>query len=227
MVIGGHHYLLEFDEFAFRFDTVTPADTVGAARIIDVSDEAHPRVVSNIRLQVNNPEFRAQARQRPGRDRRQQPASRIRRSLLRDPPRGEPGDRRVLVHQLGAADLQHPGPGAPARGRATSSRRRRPPTSTATRPATPRCRSRRSIRSDARSGTRTPPADSGCCGWTRACGRIRSRPRTRGTSATDSLFLSVSTFRSPSARSAAPTGSHYWSTTCRSGSWIRSRTGKT
>ena len=66
MVIDGRRYLLEFDEFAFRFDTVTPADTVGAARIIDISDEAHPRVVSNIRLQVNNPPYRTQADNDPG-----------------------------------------------------------------------------------------------------------------------------------------------------------------
>jgi hypothetical protein len=66
MVIDGHRYLLEFDEFAFRFDTVTPADTVGAARIIDDSDEAHPRVVSNLRLEVNNPPYRAQADGDPG-----------------------------------------------------------------------------------------------------------------------------------------------------------------
>jgi hypothetical protein len=66
MVIGGHRYLLEFDEFAFRFDTAVPADTVGAARIIDISNEAHPHVVSNIRLQVNNPEYRAQADGDPG-----------------------------------------------------------------------------------------------------------------------------------------------------------------
>jgi hypothetical protein len=66
MVIGGRRYLLEFDEFGFRFDTVTPADTVGAARIIDISDEAHPRVVSNLRLQVNNPPYRTQADGDPG-----------------------------------------------------------------------------------------------------------------------------------------------------------------
>jgi hypothetical protein len=66
MVIGGRRYLLEFDEFAFRFNTLTPPDTVGAARIIDVSDEAHPRVVSNIRLQVNNPPYRTQADNDPG-----------------------------------------------------------------------------------------------------------------------------------------------------------------
>ena len=66
MTINGHHYLLEFDEFAFRFDTATPPDTVGAARIIDIDDEAHPRVISNIRLQVNNPPYRTQADNDPG-----------------------------------------------------------------------------------------------------------------------------------------------------------------
>jgi hypothetical protein len=55
MVIGGRSYLLEFDEFAFRFSAFPPPDTVGAARIIDITAEAHPRVVSNLRLQVNQP----------------------------------------------------------------------------------------------------------------------------------------------------------------------------
>ncbi len=53
VTIGGHPYLVEFDEFAFRFNPVTVADQVGAARIIDIGDPAHPRVVSNIRLEVN------------------------------------------------------------------------------------------------------------------------------------------------------------------------------
>jgi hypothetical protein len=66
MTIRGHHYLLEFDEFAFRFDRVVPANTVGAARIINIDNEKHPYVVSNIRLQVNNPEYRAQADSDPG-----------------------------------------------------------------------------------------------------------------------------------------------------------------
>ncbi len=55
MQIGGHHYLLEFDEYAFRFSQLAAADTVGAARIINIDDEAHPYVVSNIRLEVNQP----------------------------------------------------------------------------------------------------------------------------------------------------------------------------
>jgi hypothetical protein len=54
MQIDGHPYLLEFDEFAFRFNPPSEND-VGAARIIDIADPAHPRVVSNIRLAVNQP----------------------------------------------------------------------------------------------------------------------------------------------------------------------------
>jgi hypothetical protein len=50
---SGHHYLLEFDEFAFRFNPVTVDDLVGAARIIDIDEPAHPRITSNIRLAVN------------------------------------------------------------------------------------------------------------------------------------------------------------------------------
>jgi hypothetical protein len=53
MTIDGKPYLLEFDEFAFRFNPPTVGDDVGAARIIDIADPAHPRVVSNLRLAVN------------------------------------------------------------------------------------------------------------------------------------------------------------------------------
>jgi hypothetical protein len=58
----GHRYLLEFDEFAFRFNPATFGDDApGAARIIDLADPAHPRVVSNIRLAVNMPAAHQQA----------------------------------------------------------------------------------------------------------------------------------------------------------------------
>lgn len=62
MRISGHRYLMEFDEFAFRFNP--PSNNyVGAARIIDISHPAHPRIVSDIRLQVNQPAaHRADAR---------------------------------------------------------------------------------------------------------------------------------------------------------------------
>jgi hypothetical protein len=66
VTIGGHPYLVEVDEFTH--DTITnfftrssftrPEDMVGAARIIDIADPAHPRVVSDIRLEVNQPSVR-------------------------------------------------------------------------------------------------------------------------------------------------------------------------
>ncbi len=50
---NGHHYLLEFEEFAFRFNPATIQDSPGAARILNIDDPAHPYIVSNIRLAVN------------------------------------------------------------------------------------------------------------------------------------------------------------------------------
>ncbi len=62
ITIRGREYLLEVDEFANNGTDeleVYDADAkVGAARLIDISDEKHPRVVSNIRLQVNQPRAR-------------------------------------------------------------------------------------------------------------------------------------------------------------------------
>ncbi len=66
MTIHGHPYILEFDEYAFRFNSQAPPDTVGAARIIDISDEQHPRVVSNLRLEVNQPSGHHEASGDPG-----------------------------------------------------------------------------------------------------------------------------------------------------------------
>jgi hypothetical protein len=48
-VSQGHHYLLETDEFG-------SGTHVGAARIIDIDNEQHPFVVSNMRLAVNKGE---------------------------------------------------------------------------------------------------------------------------------------------------------------------------
>jgi hypothetical protein len=64
MTISNHRYLLEVDEYtahtvgpqAVSYD---PNDPVGAARIINIDDEAHPYVVSDIRLAVNQPDNRA------------------------------------------------------------------------------------------------------------------------------------------------------------------------
>ena len=49
VTIGGTPYLIEMDEFG-------GGDKVGAARIIDITDDTKPRVVSNLRLEVNQKE---------------------------------------------------------------------------------------------------------------------------------------------------------------------------
>lgn len=53
--IGGRPYVIENDEF---FDYLGDGD-VGASRLIDVSDPRSPRVVSELRLQVHEPQNRA------------------------------------------------------------------------------------------------------------------------------------------------------------------------
>jgi hypothetical protein len=55
VTIDGHAYAVEIDEFGSQ-------SKVGAGRIIDIADETHPEVVSNLRLDVHQPEnFAAQA----------------------------------------------------------------------------------------------------------------------------------------------------------------------
>jgi hypothetical protein len=61
VTIKGRPYLVEIDEFGGQ-------EEVGAGRIIDISDEREPRVVSNLRLEVHQPEnFDAQEND-PGAD---------------------------------------------------------------------------------------------------------------------------------------------------------------
>jgi hypothetical protein len=55
---NGHPYLLETVEFGER--------VTGAARIIDIADEKHPFVVSDLRLQVNQPEVYDELQNDPG-----------------------------------------------------------------------------------------------------------------------------------------------------------------
>jgi len=50
ITIGGHPYLVEIDEFGAGGGS----GPVGAARVIDIADVAHPKVISNMRLAVNN-----------------------------------------------------------------------------------------------------------------------------------------------------------------------------
>jgi hypothetical protein len=62
----GHPYILEFDEYTQGTTSNGDKDAVGAARIIDISDEAHPYVVSNMRLQVDQHANHAAAANDPG-----------------------------------------------------------------------------------------------------------------------------------------------------------------
>jgi len=61
----GHQYLFEVDEFVDLFSARGLTDLnhspVGAARIIDVDDPRHPRIVSDIRLAVHQPDVHAGA----------------------------------------------------------------------------------------------------------------------------------------------------------------------
>ncbi|HZT64887.1 MAG TPA: hypothetical protein VFA11_03775 [Acidimicrobiales bacterium] len=71
VTIGGHRYLVEIDEFATDGGNgggpaTDPNAQVGAARIIDIADPAHPHVISNIRLEVNQPANRAAILGDPG-----------------------------------------------------------------------------------------------------------------------------------------------------------------
>ncbi|MFT5887927.1 MAG: hypothetical protein ACI9BO_000740 [Zhongshania sp.] len=70
----GKPYLLEIDEFSTNTGgegggaTAVAANglVVGAARIIDISDETQPRVISDIRLEVHDPKNRAAIANDPG-----------------------------------------------------------------------------------------------------------------------------------------------------------------
>ena len=67
--IQGRRYLVEVDEFSTEKGSPVPVsngERVGAARIIDIENEQDPRVVSDIRLAVNQPENRAQLAGDPG-----------------------------------------------------------------------------------------------------------------------------------------------------------------
>jgi hypothetical protein len=68
ITVKGHPYLVEVDEYTSattnpdftnpQQGTYNAAAKVGAARIIDIADDKHPKVVSNIRLGVNQPSAR-------------------------------------------------------------------------------------------------------------------------------------------------------------------------
>ena len=68
VTIKGRPYIVEVDEFSATASGSTTAHgvRVGAARIIDIADETRPRVVSNIRLEVHQPENRPETADDPG-----------------------------------------------------------------------------------------------------------------------------------------------------------------
>ena len=53
ITVDGHPYLVEIDEFG-------AGSRVGAGRIIDIADESSPRIISNLRLEVHQPEHFAE-----------------------------------------------------------------------------------------------------------------------------------------------------------------------
>ena len=65
----GVPYVLEFDEYnASTLDPSGDPDMVGAGRILDVSDERRPRIVSHLRLQINEPAEHEKFQNDPGAD---------------------------------------------------------------------------------------------------------------------------------------------------------------
>jgi hypothetical protein len=63
---NGHPYILEFDEYTAGTTGGGDSNSVGAGRIIDIADEAHPYVVSNLRLAVDQHANHAAAANDPG-----------------------------------------------------------------------------------------------------------------------------------------------------------------
>ncbi len=64
--VRGRPYLLETDEYTAGTSGGGNRDEVGAARIIDIGDERRPRVIANLRLQVNQPADHKAASGDPG-----------------------------------------------------------------------------------------------------------------------------------------------------------------
>jgi hypothetical protein len=63
ITIKGHPYLVEIDEFSNFTDG---SGDIGAGRMIDIGDEKNPKVISNLRLEVHQPENKALRANDPG-----------------------------------------------------------------------------------------------------------------------------------------------------------------
>jgi len=66
VTIGGHPYVVEVDEYGALGPRSFLGTKPGAARIIDIGDETKPTVISNIRLEVHQPENFAALDNDPG-----------------------------------------------------------------------------------------------------------------------------------------------------------------
>jgi hypothetical protein len=69
ITIKGHPYVVEIDEYSSGSGGVIVSANgpiVGAGRIIDIGDETNPRVISDLRLAVHQPENRAAIADDPG-----------------------------------------------------------------------------------------------------------------------------------------------------------------
>jgi hypothetical protein len=66
ITIGGHPYVAEVDEYGALGPRSFLGSKPGAARIIDIADETKPKVISNIRLEVHQPENFATLSKDPG-----------------------------------------------------------------------------------------------------------------------------------------------------------------
>ncbi len=66
ITIKGHPYLVEIDEYTDALNG--GSGKIGAGRIIDIGDETHPKVISNLRLEVHQPANKAARDGDPGAD---------------------------------------------------------------------------------------------------------------------------------------------------------------
>ena len=110
VTIGGKPYLVEIDEYSSGESGGSVAGNgprVGAARIIDISDERRPFVVSNIRLAVHQPENRAAIAGDPG---AQSPVQGYAGHYCNVPQRVEPGILAcsMIVSGLRVFDIRDP-----------------------------------------------------------------------------------------------------------------------
>ncbi|MEK6229530.1 MAG: hypothetical protein AABM31_09445, partial [Actinomycetota bacterium] len=161
VTIRGRPYLVEIDEFSgtdSSTGTAANGSRVGAGRIIDIADERAPKVVSDIRLAVHQPEHRPELANDPGADSSLQGYAG---HYCAVPRRTEPGivACSFIVSGLRVFDIRI----RASRGRSpTSPRPARPAVRPATR-ATTRCPAPRSSLTAVRSGTQTgTPASTRC-----------------------------------------------------------------